>query len=89
MKEWFALSCFTMGNQNKYNTNGNGNQDKYLTDIRTQFFHIHSKHTYLSSCVQRFIMFMCLIKELSSFVCGDRGHCFMKLGPEARVIILP
>lgn len=73
MKEWFALSCFTMGNQNKYNTNGNGNQNKYLTDIRTQFFHIHSNCIYYCSCMQRFIMFMFLIEELSSFQVGCIG----------------
>ena len=35
--------------------------------------------------MQRFIMFMCLIKELSSFqvegVCGDRWCIFVKVGP--------
>ena len=69
MKEWFALSCFTMGNQNKYNTNGNGNQNQYLTDIRT-----HSNCIYYCSCMQRFIMFMFLIEELSSFQVGCIGN---------------
>ena len=71
LKEWFALSCFTMGNQNKYYTNGNGNQNKYLTDIRTQFSFIFIQIVYTIAVVCSALLCSCFwLRSLAHFKLG-------------------